>query len=123
MIPFPAVMLACAHLAAQDLPQHVQDRGFTTGGGADFNTVYMWRGIVLDNRAAVQPSLWVSGHGLNFTAWSSVALASRPGDQRLGAIDLTLTYTGTWKKLTVEPTLEAYQHPGSEQIGGQKTME
>jgi hypothetical protein len=124
MIPFSAiVMLACAHVVAQNLPQHAQDQGFGIGGEADFNSVYVWRGIVLDNRAAVQPSFWVSGYGFDLTAWGSLALASRPDDPRLGAADLILTYTRSWKKLTLEPALEAYRHPSSAQIGDQKTME
>jgi hypothetical protein len=116
-------VLACAHVVAQDLPQHRQNQWIGYGAEADFNSAYVWRGIVLDNRVAVQPSFWVSGHGFNFTAWSSLALNSRPGDSRLGASDLILTYTHRWNKVTLEPGLEAYLQPGSEEIGDRKTME
>ena len=124
MIALPTVgVLACALLVAQDVPGHRQDQGIAFGGEADFNSAYVWRGIVLDNRAAVQPAFWVSGYGFNFTAWNNLALSSRSGDSRLGASDLILTYTHRWNKLTLEPGLEAYLHPSSEEIGDRKTME
>jgi hypothetical protein len=49
---------------------------FTYGADIDFNSAYVWRGLLLSNGPVGQPSAWISAYGFTFTAWSSVALTS-----------------------------------------------
>jgi hypothetical protein len=43
----------------------------TGGVNVDLFSHYVWRGFVLTDRFAFQPSVYVSTHGLTFTSWSS----------------------------------------------------
>src|SRR2546427_5785026 len=43
---------------------------FTYGAETDFNSSYVWRGLLLDDRPVAQPSAWISAFGFTFTAWS-----------------------------------------------------
>src|SRR5689334_18252959 len=69
------------------------------GAEADFNSNYVWRGIVLDNRPVMQPSAWISVFGFNFAAWGDVPLTNTPERTHLHATGLSLSYTRDWNKL------------------------
>src|SRR5262245_38189747 len=42
----------------------------TYGAEMDFNSNYVWRGLLLDDGRVVQPSAWISAFGFTLTAWS-----------------------------------------------------
>lgn len=91
----------------RDPEQHSEnDERITYGGEIDWNSGYVWRGIALSHRPVMQSSAWISASGFTFTAWRNFLLADE------SETDLTLTYSRQWKKLTIEPTAEAYlNHP------------
>jgi hypothetical protein len=124
---------------------------FTYGAEIDFNSGYIWRGILLDDRFVAQPSAWISAYGFTLTAWSSVALTSTPGGAgpqmgganpqmggqglqmgganpqmggaRLQTGGLALTYDRDWEKLSMEATLDADLGQQSSGIDTRNTME
>src|SRR5262245_1281042 len=52
---------------------------FTYGAEMDFNSRYVWRGLLLGNGPVAQPSAWISAYGFTFIGWGNVALTSRSG--------------------------------------------
>ena len=104
------VALLTLPLAAQTERQFnssEDDQKITYGAEADFNSAYAWRGVVLDSRPVMQPSLWISAYGTTLTAWSNLSLTDLSGSPRLPT-DLILTHRRVWKKLEIESTLEAF---------------
>jgi len=120
------VVLLTLPLAAQTERQFnssEDDQKITYGAEADFNSAYVWRGIVLNSRPVMQPSLWISAYGTTLTAWSNLALTNLSGSPRLQTTDLILTHGRDWKKLKIESTLEAYLNRRPGDIDGRNTME
>src|SRR5205809_6413852 len=86
---------------------------FTLGYGAetDFSSADVWRGIVLDDRPVSETSAWIEGFGLSLTAWGNLTLRATEDRPRVRVSGMTLGYTLDWKKLTIEPAVEAYRWP------------
>ena len=95
---------------------------FTYGAETDFNSSYVWRGLLLDGPVE-QPSAWISAFGFTFTAWSNVSLTSAYGGAGLNAGSLTLAYDRDWEKLRLETALDAYMGRQSSDIASRNTME
>jgi hypothetical protein len=113
-------------LAAQTERQFNSDedgRKITYGAETDFNSAYAWRGIVLNSRPVMQPSLWISAYGTTLTAWGNLALTNSSGSPRLQTTDLILAHGCDWKRLKIESTLEAYLNRRPGDIDGRNTME
>ena len=113
-------------LAAQterQLNSSEDNQKITYGAEADFHSAYVWRGIVLNSRPVMQPSVWISAYGTTLTAWSNLALTNLSGSPRLQTTDLILTYGRDWKKLKIESTLEAYLNRRPVDIDERNTME
>src|SRR5215471_18110675 len=81
---------------------------FIYGAEMDFNSGYVWRGLLLDEGRVGQPSAWISAFGFTLTAWSNVAMTNTSGRAGLRSGGLTLTYDHNWEKLKVETALDAY---------------
>jgi MltA-interacting protein MipA len=96
---------------------------FTYGAETDFNSGYVWRGLLLDEGPVMQPSAWVSAFGFTFTAYSNVALASASEGAGLNSGGLILTYERDWEKLRIEAALDAYMGRQSSDIESRNTME
>jgi hypothetical protein len=95
---------------------------FTYGAETDFNSNYVWRGLLLDGPVE-QPSAWVSAFGFSLTAWSNVSLTSAYGGAGLNAGGLTLAYERDWEKFKIEAALDAYIGRQSSDIESQNTIE
>jgi hypothetical protein len=95
---------------------------FTYGAETDFNSGYVWRGLLLDG-PVVQPSSWISAFGFTFTAWSNVSLTSAYGGAGLNAGGMTLAYDRDWEKFSIEAALDAYMGRQSSDIESRNTME
>ena len=96
---------------------------FTYGAEMDFNSDYVWRGLLLDDGPVWQPSAWISAFGFTFTAWGNVVMtgASEGAGQKSGG--LTLTYDCDWEKLKIEAALDAYTGRQSPDFEARNTME
>jgi hypothetical protein len=105
-----------------DSQESVPPGAFTYGGETDFNSRYVWRGLLLDGPVE-QPSAWISAFGFTFTAWGNVAMTSAYGGAGLNSGGLTLTYERDWEKLRVEAALGAYVGRQSSDIESRNTME
>jgi hypothetical protein len=96
---------------------------FTYGAEMDFNSGYVWRGLLLDDGRVGQPSAWISAFGFTLTAWSNVAMTNTSGRAGLRSGGLTLTYNHDWENLKVETALDAYMGQQSPEIESRNTME
>jgi hypothetical protein len=99
-------LLACAPAArafAQDIPQRM-----TYGVEIGFRSGHADRGFIINDRPVVQPVMWLSGSGTQFSAWSSFALAQTTDAARPQIVELELTHEQTWGKVTVAPSLRMY---------------
>ncbi len=89
----------------------------------DFNSRYVWRGIVLSDRPVLQPSAWISGFGFEFTAWRNINLTRTGENVHLHTTNLNLSYSRQWKKLRIEPSIDAYLNQPPEGFHDPNTME
>ena len=96
---------------------------FTYGAEMDFNSRYVWRGLLLDDGPVGQPSAWISAFGFTLTAWSSVAMTDASGVAGLNSGGLILAYDRDWEKLKLEAALDAYIGRMSSDIESRNTME
>ena len=96
---------------------------FAYGAETDFNSAYVWRGIVLTNGPLIQPSAWISASGFTVIAWSNLALDRTSDRARLQDTSVMVTCARDWKKLRIEPAIEAYLNRQPEDIDSSNTME
>jgi hypothetical protein len=81
-------------------------------GGAemDYNSRYVWRGIPSSDRAVRQPSLWLDRSKLSLGLWANGEM----GNGLVNEADLTLSYAGSRRSLSMEPSLQFYFYPDQE---------
>jgi len=99
-------LLACAPAAravAQDIPQRP-----TYGIEIAFRSGHADRGFIINDRPVVQPVMWFSGRGTEFSAWSSFAVAQTTDGARPQIVELELTHEHKLGRLTVGPALRMY---------------
>ena len=65
---------------------------------------------------------WTSKSGFTFSSWNNVPLTRASGNQHVNATTLSLTYSGNWKKLTVEPAIERYLNRGTDSSDDPNTI-
>src|SRR5438477_5433666 len=109
------IALSCTDVSAED------QSTFGYGAETDFNSAYVWRGIVLDDRAVIDTSAWIEGFGLSLTAWGNLTLTATETRPRAQVSGMTLSYSRDWKNLTIEPAVEAYRWPAD--LGSGNTIE
>ena len=92
-----------ALLFAQGSPQHT-----TYGVEIAFRSGHADRGFIINDRPVVQPVMWFSGSGTEFSAWSNFALAQTTDGARPRIVELELTHEQTWGKVTAQPALRMF---------------
>ncbi|PYP07868.1 MAG: hypothetical protein DMD59_13870 [Gemmatimonadetes bacterium] len=104
--PTLLALLACttaARAVAQDVPQRM-----TYGIEIAFRSGHGDRGFIINDRPVVQPVMWFSGRGTEFSAWSSFAVAQTTDGARPQIVELELTHEHKLGRLTVGPALRMY---------------
>jgi MltA-interacting protein MipA len=111
--------------AGSETPAQLTEKQSTLTYGAemDFNSNYVWRGLLLDGGPVGQPSAWISAFGFTLTAWSNVAMTNTSGSSGLQSGGLTLTFNRDWEKLKIEAALDAYAGQQMPEVEAQNTME
>jgi hypothetical protein len=111
--------------AGAETPAQLTDKEstFTYGAEMDFNSRYVWRGLLLDDGPVGQPSAWISAFGFTLTAWSNVAMTDASGVAGLNSGGFILAYDRDWEKLRLEAALDAYMGRMSSDIESRNTME
>ena len=104
-------------------PEPAPAPSVTGGVNVDLFSHYVWRGFVLSDRFAFQPSVFVSSHGLTVTSWSSWSSTGAADDgsfpdcfdsdcPALREHDLTIDFTKPVGKATVSVGYINYIFPG-----------
>lgn len=73
----------------------------------DFRSSHVWRGLVISDQPVLQPEAWISVSGFTLDAWSNLALRDTTERTRPRIMEVSLQYDHDWRKLRIEPTLEA----------------
>ena len=92
-----------ALLLAQGSLQHT-----TYGVEIAFRSGHADRGFIINDRPVVQPVMWFSGSGTEFSAWSNFALAQTTDGARPRIVELELTHEQTWGKVTAQPAIRMF---------------
>jgi len=110
---------------SEETPAQLAEKqsSFAYGAEMDFNSRYVWRGLLVADGRVGEPSAWMSVFGFTLTAYSNVALTSASGGAGLKATGLTLTYDRDLEKLKIGAALDGYMGRQSSDIEAQNTME
>jgi hypothetical protein len=83
-------------------------RGISYGLEIAFSSGHADRGFVLSDRPVVQPVLWLSGSGVEFSAWSSFTLGETTDGLSPQIVELELTREHEWRNLKVAPAIRMF---------------
>src|SRR5438046_984527 len=87
------LVLLCYGAFAQDSARPAGERRrFGYGAESDFNSAFVWRGIVWSTRPVMQPSGWISAYGFTLNTWSNLTLSDSPESANLHTSALGLMY-------------------------------
>jgi hypothetical protein len=95
------------------------DAEISYGVETDFNSAYIWHGIVLSNAPVLQPSAWIAKSGFMFAASDNLPVAGQSQTLHVRSTDAVLSYVREWKKLRVEPFIEGYLNRSPNGAAGQ----
>ena len=103
-----AIALVAAPLvAAEDEPS------LEIEATAEVASRYVWRGLVLDDEAVLEPSATLAWRGLSFEAWANFDLTDFGSrENEVSEIDLYLDYTRAFGKIELTGGLARYGVPG-----------
>jgi len=90
VLPISRVAWVQPRALAQEPGSKRQGR-LSYGAETEFNSNYVGRGMVLDDRPVAQPSAWIELSGLSLTFWSALALSASPERERVEASGAYLT--------------------------------
>ena len=99
-------LIACASAAsaiAQEIPRRT-----SYGVEIAFRSGHADRGFIINDRPVIQPVIWLSGSGAEFSLWSNFALAQTSGGARPQIVELELTREQQWGKFTVGPAVRMF---------------
>jgi len=86
-----------------------QEKKITYGAESDFNSRFVWREMVLDERSVSKNSIWLEAYGVNLELWNNVTLSYAADRSRLRSSGLDISYEREWKKFKLEPEIEVYR--------------
>jgi len=89
---------------------------------ATFASRYLWRGFVLNDTPALQPSVAIQVRGLSVSSWSNLAYRG-PTGQAWTEHDLTLSYSRQLNRLNLTGGYIHYSFPNIPSGGGRYTHE
>ena len=101
-------LLACTPAFAQDTQTSKQERGASYGVELAFRSGHADRGFMINDRPVIQPVVWVTRKGVEFSVWGNLPLAETTDGTRpeIGELELTREYQ--WKHLTIAPAVTMY---------------
>ena len=85
------------------------------GFSADLNSRYLNRGFEYSEDFVLQPCVWSSFRSFSFSIWSNLNLRNSEGYNTFNECDYTLSYNFTHHNISIEPAIQLYTYPGSEE--------
>lgn len=80
-------------------------------GEADFSNSYLWRGIVFNQGAVLQPTIDFYYKGLQITFWNNVSLYENEQHDRFSELDCYIAYEKELGSFYLQPALNFYSYP------------
>src|SRR5215510_2372242 len=82
-MPFVIALFWCWAFAQEPPSRPERKHNPEFGAEMDFNSGYVWRGLLLNDGPVMHPSAWISKSGLTLLAWSSLPLTTTLETERL----------------------------------------
>jgi len=111
------IFLACevsaaasqAEEPAKDAPKG--EKKITMGMALDYNSRYIYRGYAYSEGPVLQPSVSLTINEFTFSSFGNYVLGNEPQQGQINEVDIYLTWSRTWEKITIEPSLNLYTSP------------
>jgi hypothetical protein len=87
------------------------EEGLAFGVEADVASRYVWRGLAYSHGAVLQPSANISAYDFTLVSWFNYDLGRKFNEVRFNEADLTLEWSKTWGRLTIEPSVQSFLYP------------
>lgn len=114
-------VMSLAAARAEELAAAPAAKDWSVTTSADFVSKYVWRGLLLNEDPAIQPSVTGTWKGLSLSVWSSLdttdysqSIYGNTGESRewdFSEVDYVLTYTHTIDRFTLTGGYAYYQYP------------
>ncbi|OGS36257.1 MAG: hypothetical protein A2293_12005 [Elusimicrobia bacterium RIFOXYB2_FULL_49_7] len=91
------------------------EKTVTFGCDADFNSKYLWKGIVINDKPVIQPTLWVSALDLTLSVFGNFIQENEASRGKFNEFDFILGYSRQFMNFTVEPSFEFYTFPNQDE--------
>jgi hypothetical protein len=95
-------LVVCAPAFAQS-PESEQQRPITYGVEIAFRSGHADRGYLISDRPVIQPVVWLSARGADFSAWSSLPVTANTDGSLPQILELELTRELEWKNVSFGP--------------------
>jgi hypothetical protein len=99
---------------AQDCPSPTEEKGsekkhaVSYGLEIELSSGHADRGLVISDRAVVQPVTWVSAGVTTLSLWSNFTLAETTDGSRPQILEIEATHAHEWRNLTIAPAIRMY---------------
>jgi hypothetical protein len=123
IILFPLLLVSGRAIAQEPGSRTNETPKVTYGFETDFNSRYVWRGIAQSAGPVKQMTAWVSISGFTFHAWGNMPLGREPQRGNFNQGEFSVSYTGEWKKLAIEPAFLFYLNRSSDNVDSPPTGE
>jgi hypothetical protein len=83
-------------------------RPITYGLEVAFRSGHSDRGFIISDHPVVQPALWLSGNGAEFSVWGNFTVTPNSDGSRPEILELELVRSFKWKRFTIGPAARMY---------------
>ncbi len=115
-------VVVCAPAFAQDTQASKQEPRVSYGVELAFRSGHADRGFIINDRPVVQPVVWVTRRGAEFSVWGNLPLAETTDGARPQIAELELTRKYEWKNLTIAPAVTMYFYHDALHVDNERSM-
>ena len=110
ILPLLLTALLRLTFAAPEVADSLGEADPAWSGGIETaaTNAYLWRGMIVNEAAILQPAAWVTHKNVTLTLWSSWTLSEPKDDIKRPEIDAALTYEFSWQNLAFETYFNYY---------------
>jgi hypothetical protein len=81
------------------------------GVDVDFVSHYVFRGIQMTEKSALQPDVWFAMGPVTLKVWGSMPLEEGPNEKRFTELRYSGSYAASWGKFGLTTTLTQFEYP------------
>jgi hypothetical protein len=87
------------------------ENSITGGIEVDFNSKYVWHGLIFTDEMVIQPSAWISAHNFTFSIWNNQVPGGEDGFGTGDEVDLSVAYERAFGQFGSEFAFAHYSYP------------